>query len=89
LTSGEKMAAKWSDIMGAFPPGKLIREELEARGWNAPRSAGNRPMIRSLTPVDRQMADGVSSVPVESWRQFRNRPRWRSRQSNKPAFLRR
>jgi HTH-type transcriptional regulator / antitoxin HigA len=27
------MGAKWSDIMGALPPGKLIREELEARGW--------------------------------------------------------
>ncbi len=27
------MGAKWADIMGAFPPGKLIREELEARGW--------------------------------------------------------
>ena len=27
------MGAKWADVMGAFPPGKLIREELEARGW--------------------------------------------------------
>jgi transcriptional regulator with XRE-family HTH domain len=27
------MGARWADIMGAFPPGKLIREELDARGW--------------------------------------------------------
>ena len=27
------MGGKWADIMGAFPPGKLIREELEARRW--------------------------------------------------------
>ena len=27
------MGAKWADVMGAFPPGRLVREELEARGW--------------------------------------------------------
>ena len=39
------MGAKWPDIMGAFPPGKLIREELEARGWTQQYLADrmNRP----------------------------------------------
>ena len=34
------MHAKWLDIMGAFPPGELIREELEARGWTQQELAG-------------------------------------------------
>ena len=27
------MGAKWADIVGAYPPSKLIRAQLEARGW--------------------------------------------------------
>jgi HTH-type transcriptional regulator / antitoxin HigA len=57
------MGAKWADIMGAFPPGKLIREELDARGWTQKELADR--MERPVQTIS-MIVNGHKAITAET-----------------------
>ena len=57
------MGAKWADIMGAFPPGKLIREELRTRGWTQQELADR--MDRPVQTIS-MIVNGRKAITAET-----------------------
>jgi HTH-type transcriptional regulator / antitoxin HigA len=57
------MGAKWADTMGAFPPGKLIREELGARGWTQKELADR--MERPVQTIS-MIVNGRKAITAET-----------------------
>jgi addiction module HigA family antidote len=57
------MGAKWADVMGAFPPGKLIRAELEARGWTQQELA--KRMKRPVQAIS-MIVNGRKAITAET-----------------------
>ena len=62
------MGAQWADIMGAFPPGKLIREGLEARGWTQQELADR--MGRPVQTIS-MIVNGRKAITAETALQLR------------------